>query len=757
MPLTRRAFLKVAGLSALAAATGCKAERLVGGTPDRPQFVATPTFEEFGYAPWLSAFSRLNPELTSNLSALDNAVPDPLVKARIAEVLVDNYLASQPGEVLDKFRILKEAGQVYGSNMCGDSRIICKTIYSVADSGRVAEGFTDVVSIEQRSLGAAPRIFDPGINISLLATHCNSLTDPTGCGALAALAKLKEPGGADFLVQHGIDEATIAEIKRTLTYAMPDEQAIIAAKIQAMANAKAHGTGHITVATKIGHDGSWQIIGAFDETGQSVQVPALIKDVVAINRAPVSEVDAFLARGQKPFEIVLNATEFNTQDLFGPKAEIPGHTFKITARPQGAIQSVALNIREIDQAIAGVNYPMAHDWSRVQWVVGRTPDELALIRDRLFASDQTWKFLGRDGYIIEAMVNENGQLTGVARFTRLADYTSNINDVEALRKIGVNQVEVLLSQKTLVEAQKIASQAEAQGTMAASKWKEVATRLKNVGRVGLKILRVLQPVFDAGTVIWASGVYEQISQMDVVHEAYEPAVSRVLTTEEYNESLNQNPNLEPYLAQGVYQANYTQEGLANAFLGLVHKYNYDIDLLGGNWVDGPSNPNSQFFGMAITDLYKILNFDFSAYPHDPADQHKILTKSGTPLIFFPLAQETSFSPANYEYTVEGMKNHRFMILNPDTGEFLITGIDGEMIVPVVSKTPRNGVQVEYYLYIHTDGNGNINVKCVGYNDPSTQGNLLDSFFAFLGKNVVTTEDEPPGLPVQLDEIVIYRS
>lgn len=86
--------------------------------------------------------------------------------------------------------------------------------------------------------------------------------------------------------------------------------------------------------------------------------------------------------------------------------------------------------------------------------------------------------------------------------------------------------------------------------------------------------------------------------------------------------------------------------------------------------------------------------------------------------------ETSLSPKHWDLTKEGIRKQPFMVLNPETGEFLTTVTPGEMIVPVESLSPRNpAVKVTYFLHMKSDGEGRITVKAAGYKEESKTGTL----------------------------------
>lgn len=699
---------------------------------NRPSYPKTPTAADLKPGIWLSAFNAfINPETRRALNELDSLFPDPIVKNRVAQVLIENDLASKPGSSLEIFNILKKEGRIIGSTLCADSRVICDTIFYASEHGKTVPQFA---AIEERSLGAAPRIFDKGINVSILATHCNSAGDISGCGALQALAKLREPGGADWLRTHGIAQDTIDEILRTLQKANPDEQAVIAAKLQAMMNANAHGgERHIAIAVKVGHaDQAMEVIDAFDNLGNRVsldKLPEFAKEYLAVNGSKVGQIDAFLARGQRPLEYVLNTTDLNIQQLMGKGTENAGNTFKITARPQIGNYGRTLNIDEIKKAVAALNYPLTHDWGKIQWILAKSPQELALIRDELYKSDKFWQFLARGNTMVEVVVDTKGKITGGINITQINDLVRQpFSGIEGVKLRGT-VTEVILAQRALRDAERLMKNS-AKAEEIAGKYGKYLEGLKSAGSIVLKIIKALNPLFNAQSIKEIADGIQTVANMNVVYDRHAFATDgrgrrgglvNIMTTQDYVSYLKQNLNVEPYMAAGLYDTIYTKEELSGAFWGLVQRWVHDYDQFGGTFENGPKNPKSEFYGVGVDQLFSIMVHDYM----DPnAGQiHKKFAKVGKPLIFKPLPVVTAFSPAHTEYSEDGLKKQPFIILNPDTGEFLMTGIPGEMIIPVKSLEPRNGVEVTYYLYYRMDEQGNLRVKCIGYSDPTAKSTL----------------------------------
>ena len=281
----------------------------------------------------LESFS---PGLSSNLEIITKAIPDKQIRTLVAETLVNNRLGSSPGKRLELSKKLIDSGRGIGGNFCGDSRVVCNTVFYSASEGSA------IATSEKRALGAAPSVFNKGINVSILATHCNSISDPSGCGALAGLAELENAGGYQKLRAHNISDDTIKLLQSSLRSPDPDIQAVAGAKIQALINANAHGTGHVAVAVRMGHaDGSMQILGAYNELGQPVGVPDVVKEFVAFNsNSPIGVNSKDLSLGQAPPQFAMNSTRFNIQDLMGKQAATPGDTFKITIQSDtGGLQN----------------------------------------------------------------------------------------------------------------------------------------------------------------------------------------------------------------------------------------------------------------------------------------------------------------------------------------------------------------------------------------------------------------------------------
>jgi hypothetical protein len=696
-------------------------------TDNSPKYIATPEYGRFTTdGAWLSAYSKLGTAFQTKLGMLEKTIPDPFIRNRVAEILISNRIASMKDGSLSAYNMLLASGRVIGMEACSDSRIVCSTSFFSSSQGAT------VIS-EQRALGAAPRIFDKGINISILATHANTCNETGGCGALAALADLEKGSRGYYELAKHVSPDTIKVIQNSLHRADPEEQAVIGAKIQAMINANAHGTDHITVAVKMGHaDGSMMILGAFDQNGNPVPVPQVVREYVAFNSKSPLAINPALAAGQAPVESVLNSTRIPTVELMDKLAKDPGHTFKISVRPQTGDPRQILDIVTIDDAVAAANYPLAHpQWGKIQWIFGRTPEETALIREKLLTSDKMWNFLGRNGVVVEATVDDAGQIVSM-KVTQLAKLSDKARSVEALKKIGTTNVEVALSQKTFTEAELLVTETSA---AKAFKWKPVIDNLKKMGRVGLKVLNALQPLFNAGFYISMIDAYKELSDMDMVYDthalsmtptkdgknAYSGGLDNggIISTDQYNALLKEKPNIEPLMRNGNFETTYTQEQLAASYFGLISEYMTEISSSGGNMTIGSKNPNSEFYGVSLSDLMKVgkmLVFDHID-PTDHPNNHKKYAKTGLPLVFLPLPVETSFSPMHWDLSREGINKHQFIVINTETGEFLTTAAPGEMIVPVESLSPRNSaVRVTYFIYMKSDGEGRITVRVAGYKE-----------------------------------------
>lgn len=763
---SRRDFLKLASITGIGAGIAACAPTpvkdallnpLPSATPfadNKPRYVVTPEYSQFTTdGAWASVFTKLGASFQKELGLLEKTIPDPFIRNRVAEVLIGNRIASMKGGDLSMYSMLLESGKVIGMEACADSRLICRTSFFSASEGAT------VIS-EQRSLGAAPRVFDKGINVSILATHANTCNETGGCGALAALAELEKGSkGYNELVKH-VSPDTIKIIQQSLHNASPDEQAVIGAKIQALINAQAHGTGHITVAVKMGHaDGSMTILGAFDQNGKAVSIPQIVQEYVAFNTKSPLMVDPKLAAGQAPVESVLNATRFPTVKLMDGLAEQPGHTFKISVRPQTGDSRQLLDVLAIDEGVAAANYPLAHpQWGKIQWVFGRSPEELALMRQRLLTSDKMWGFLGRQGVMVEALVDDSGKIVSL-NVTQLAKIPKGAQNIDALKKIGIANVEVTLSQKTFAEAELVTREATAAN---ASKWRSVFDNLKKMGKVGLKIL---QPLFNAGMYVSMIDAYKDISDMDMVYDTHALGMTPtkdgrnafgggldnggVISTAQYNTSLKEKPNIEPLMRNGNFGTTYTQEQFADSYFGLVNDYLTEASASGGNTIIGSKNQNSKFLGVSLGDLNKVgkvLAFDHID-PTDGPNTHKKYVKAGPPLIFLPMPVETSFSPKNWDLTKEGIRKQPFMVVNSETGEFLTTVTPGEMIVPVVSLSPRNpAIKVIYFIHMKSDGEGRITVKAVGYKEePIKVGDISQHDIVSMSGSIPVGEDSMFGI------------
>lgn len=685
-------------------------------------------------SPWITTFLKLNnPQLIEQLRAIDIAFPDPLVKSRVAQVLVDNFLASQPGGKIEIAQLLRESGRVIGGTCCADSRVILDTIfYKVDEAGEVVPA---LAVVEQSPLGGAPRVYAKGVNVSLAVTHANSLTDLNGCGALDALKKLAGEKGFEKLVEHGVDPTTLVEIRASLLSTNPEQQAMASARLQAIMNTYMHGgEKHFVVAAVKGHaDNSLRVLGVVDEKGlvSESKVPQLVREYLATQNRPTQEVIAHLAKGQIPFEAVFSASQHNIADVMGPGSEVAGNTFKVTVRPQSGNLTRAINLAEVEHGIAAINYPLAHEWGPVLWVTADTEAELALMRQELLKSNKLWEFLGRDGSMVEALIGPNGRMSGIMRVTKLSEIRQAASSVSELKAIGLSTTEIQLSARTIYEAEKILSDAKALGkSEIAAKFEPVISKLKAAGRVGLGILKFLKPLFDAGNyLLFFDEIYLRLFHYSgyIYTKSATPAegraaiIDRVLTTEEYNAFLAEHPNVEPYLGLKLLHTTLTQEELAYEFSGLIRSYSADIDADNltqpgiATVQSGPVNPESQFQGIPIDKLAKALLFKIINF--NDMSQEYVMGKKGPPLLFFPLPKETGFSPSHIDYRPEGLAKQPFMLMNTETGEFLTTNMPGEMIVPVYLQSPRNGVEVVYYLYMKSDGNQNISIECVSYKEP----------------------------------------
>lgn len=750
-PLTKNDLMRIGSLLAVPVlVAGCALPPDITPTPfvdNKPKYTATPEYSQFTTdAAWLSIFNKLGTSFQKELGLLEKAIPDPFIRNRVAEVLIGNRIASMKGGDLSMYSMLLESGKVIGMEACADSRIVCKTSFYSASEGAT------VIS-EQRALGAAPRVFDKGINVSILATHANTCNETGGCGALAALAELKKGSkGYDELAKH-VSPDTIKLIQSSLHNPNPDEQAVIGAKIQAIINSNAHGgDGHITVAVKMGHaDGSMTVLGAFDQNGNAVPIPKVVEEYIAFNTKSPLMVDPKLAAGQAPVESVINTTRFPTAKLMDSLVEQPGHTFKISLRPQTGDPRQIINALNIEDGVATANYPLAHpQWGKIQWVIGRTPEETALIRESLLKSDKMEGFLGKQGVIVEAVVNDAGEITELG-ITQMAQGSKGIQSVDKLKAMGgLVNVEVALSQKTLAEAELLV----AGNTV--SKSKPIVEALKKVGKAGIQVFKRLAPLFDAGMIISAIDAYKEWADMDMVYDSHALIMTSTkdgknalsggldnggfITTDQYNTSLRDKPNLEPLMLNGNFGTTYTQQQFADSYFGSISDFITEASSSGGNTIVGSKNPNSKYFGVSLGDLQKmgkVLVFDHKDIT-DPVNPHKKYMKPGLPLVFLPMSVETSTSPKYWDLTKEGIGKHPFMIVNSDTGEFLTTVTPGEMIVPVESLTPRNpAVKVTYFLQMKSDGEGRITVKAIGYKEePIKTGGLSDDKIAESGSTPV---------------------
>lgn len=718
---------------------GVTAESKAGTAPTplfkdtKPTFPQTPT--RFDSAGWIAIVNNVfNPEASTiqNLKALDR-LPNQLQKNRILEVLLANEAAAKGG-TFKYFDELRKSGQIIGSTLCGDSRVICQTMFSAVDKGVIKS--PQFAAIEARSLGGAPRVFERGVNVSILATHCNSSKDITGCGALQALAELQKSGGDQILRQHGLAKDTIDEILSSLSKASkatPDEQANMMAIIQARINAINHGGDrHITVAVKIGHaDKSMEVIDAFDNLGKRVAIedlPDFAKRYIAVNSATAGEVDAYLKSGQKPFEYWLNATGYNIQDMAGPKTGIPGQAFKITARPQTGDLARAINLAEIKQAVAGINYPLAHDWGRIQWVLAKNYDELAAIRSELLASDKAWEFLGRGGVVVEAVIDK-GKIDGAMHILQAAELVEEKADIARLKRIGLT-TDVILSKAALRNAEKMIAEAKAAGAKAEeasfTKAEKIVKWLESKGTLALKILGKLQPLFYAQMTIEATDKITKLLHMGIIQTVRGNIAVRtnrfsILTTSEYNSLKNSTPKVNPSLSvAGLFQANINQKNLGERYWRMMQMYNQELGPVipggpSGSYINGPVNPNSPFYGINLDNLAGVIEWEFL----EPHNNHKPITlrKFGSPLVYKPLPNIGTDNIPKWNYSEEGLAKHEFFIVDPDTGKEVFTNVESEMILPYAELNPEKGTEnTLYYLKVRSDGKGIITTTSVAYKE-----------------------------------------
>lgn len=746
---TRRDVLRVAGLIGLGAAlSACGVD--ITPTPyfdNRPSYPPTPTYKDFASsAVWAKVLESFSPGLSSNLEIITKAIPDKQIRVLVAETLVNNAFASSPGKRLELSKKLIDSGRGIGGNFCGDSRVVCNTVFYSASEGSA------IATSEKRALGAAPSVFNKGINVSILATHCNSIGDPSGCGALAGLAELENAGGYQKLRAHNISDDTIKLLQSSLRSPDPDIQAVAGAKIQALINANAHGTGHVAVAVRMGHaDGSMQILGAYNELGQPVGVPDVVKEFVAFNsNSPIGVNSKDLSLGQAPPQFAMNSTRFNIQDLMGKQASTPGNTFKITVQSDTGGASKLLNVAEIDRGVAAIQYPMAHEkWGKLQWLFGRSPEELALMRERLMMNDGTWKYLANRGIIVEALVDDSGKITGTLRITNLSKLPEKIKAIEELKLLTPTTYEIVLSQKTLAEAKIVVDEA---GAARGAKFAVVIEKLKELTKIGFKILKFVDPVFNAALIAGAFDVVKKINGWDGVYSSHstEWTTDRkgkkatgdlnnggALSTAEYQGLLKKYPHADPYMVSGRYGAIYTNDQLATSFHGLIKDYQLDVTQ-GGDTVNGSTNPSSKFYGVPVTDVERAGKILLFGYEEPATHVPKNYSKVGKPLIFLPLPNKTAYSSNHYEYTDDGIKKHTMVIYNPDTKEFISPHLPGEMIVPVESIAPLNEkVRVIYYLHLKSDGEGRIIINPVGYKEEQIKTSALPkSYFASSGSTKV---------------------
>lgn len=760
---TRRDVLKLAGWTAgMLALTSCgvdtepsfskqfRSNILVNTPTPEPLRQTNPTEQFVSPLAWGAVVNRiLGNGFSENLSMLVRAIPDKELRVMTAQVITANRLKSRPSAELDLYRELTKAERVIGNTICGDSRFVCKTAFFDSATGQM------VAVAEQRTLGAAPTIYGKGVNVSLVMAHCNTVLDPSGCGAIGAAIKMDEGKSRELLAQ-GISQNTLDVIKQTEVGIDPEIQAVRAAKIQAHLNTIAHGGDpHITVAVKAGlADGSMEVLGAFDESGKAVKIPDVVGDFIAFNKHTPSETQALsLTKGQSPRVYALNATTFNTQDLMGSLAEEKGQTFKLTLQPQTGNKTIPINVNELEQAVASLEYPLAHkEWGKLQLVFGRSPEELALIRDRLMKSEKAWDFMNNKGVIVEALVNEKGEITmlNVLQLDKFKNVKSALQPLTTS-----NMYQIPISGKVIAEAESLAAQAE---PAKASGLNKIVTQLKSMAPLAFKVLRIVQPVFDAAITIDIINAIKKMNRMSSVMDDHSSGQSPkknggttagdlqngsgVMTTQEYYSWLKPYPEADPHMISGNYGTTYTKRQLGMEFVGLIN--NYVAETAGnGDWTNGSKDPNHPYYKTSLSDVEKagkVFLFDYRNI-HD-GGKHERFTVPGRPLIFYPQPISTTQSPIHYEYADGEMKQHQFVVLNPNNGEALFTDIPGQMVVPVVNVEPKNpNKMVTYYLLLISDGQGNISVNPVGYDIKDVKtGSLPKSYFASNTPIPVTKDD-----------------
>ncbi len=682
--------------------------------------IPTPEYNQFdtiaSQSPWYTAYEMFGPELVAKFQALDR-ISDPIAREYVAKIIWGNFQAVNLLDQTVQFEALKEAGRVIGCTTCVDSRIIGANgpFYATTEGSAVPMLYA---TEDQHSLAGTARLFDPSVKTSIVATHCISPINMGGCGALAAFKQLSEARGREALAHHGISELTITTVLNDIKSADPIIQARAAAQIQAIMN----GPEHVTVATIITHTGQWEAVGVFNGLGEELrEIPTVIQQLLALNRQPL---DAALIAAQKPPVIGINTTNFNTKDLFGADlAGTPGQLFKVTVRPQVGEVLAPTNVAElgaeigghIDQAIAGSLYAEAHDWAKVIAIFGQSEADIAPTLKALMNDDVTMRFLARPGaHIAINLTNEKGLIQTV-RIIKLAETVDPQAEIAAIRAIGTTSFEIKASELTIAQAQAIAA-AETLSP-AAKRALDLAQRF---GTITFKVLRFLEPLLNAGNAVWVADIWSQMRSWNAEYSRHSFAeidgqrggISRVLTSAEYQQRLQQLPDVEPYM-WGEFETTYTQAELGTEYLGLVEHYLNDVAEFGGDMTNGPKNEASVFYGMGITDLKKVLNFDYFDITN-PGHEHRTFHTVGRPIFFFPLGTSNDFSPDNISLTPDGIKNQPFMVLDPNSGQFVTTDSKSQMIIKIVGNEPLTSNTVYYYLLVSSEGDGQIHTKCVGY-------------------------------------------
>jgi hypothetical protein len=683
---------------------------------------------------WANAYQTLGSDVVNHLSMLEQFIPDPLIRESVGEVLIENAIASVPGGKLDQHEILRKAGRVLGYAGCSDSRVVCDTVFYSASAKE------DFIIEEAKSLGGAPRIFEKGVNISILSTHSTCIGVSEGCGALGALKELlSNPEAKAKFIKHGIPSQTIEEILKSLESANPTDQAVIGAKIQAKFNYLAHGgDSHVAVAVQAGHaDGKMEILGAFNEKGAEVKVPSLARDFVFVQNNISDEIVAGLAEGQKPFLAVINATGLPTADLMGTKALEPGQIFKVT----GEIRNGVLSANEVDRILAGIGYPLAHDWGKVLWIFAKNEEELSLIENRLLRSSIANEFLKRNGVILSAVVDEKGKIIGNIFLSQLKSAEKSVDAALTFEATSSHLVvsSNRISLSELVEQNALVSIAQTNdGALTASRWKEALSKIKQISSKTLKIASasadLLKPFFDAGWYMLLDEAYEKLSKMGPVFDNFDHQITISVPREQFDSFLKIESNVDPRLVilkdgRGLFQTKYTKDELSEQFFGYLNAWADDFSQNkreGDSWANGQSgNSNSQFYEVGNDNLFKIFVFGFQT-PSVNNSEYDIVRLSGakSPVVFFPIGMElknsekTPVSPNHIDLSQDGLKKQPFMVVDTQTGEYLITGTEGQIVVEVRSNKLYNNVPISYFLMLTSHNDGSIDVQNVGYFDPT---------------------------------------